>query len=267
MTPPDSAQAADEHAEAEADRVGQLKRELAATRERLRRLQEIDQIHTDFALAVSHELRTPATLISGYAEQLLLRWRTADEQRRYAMVEKINVSSHRLTRLINDILIITEVETSNLAMHLRDVALSEVVAQAVNEVRDRYPGGLPAITESGAVVQVHVDGFRLEQVLICLLDNAVKHSPPQAPITVTCTPQGGEVVIATSDRGGGINPADVERLFTRFGRVQRPLGQSLGGVGLGLYIARQLTEAMNGRIWVESTPGEGSTFFVAVPRR
>ena len=246
------------------ERLAELEQELAGTRERLRNLQEIDQIYTNFALAVSHELRTPLTLISGYAQQLLLRWGNTDEERRYAMVEKINVSSHRLSRLIDDMLLITDVEVGDLPLHVKSVALHEIVTEALDDLRDRCPRGLPAIEVCDAEAWVLADGFRLEQVLICLLDNAVKHSPPQATVTVAWTREGDDVVIAVCDQGAGFDPADTARLFTRFGRVQSTMGQSHGGVGLGLYIARRLTEAMNGRIWADSTRGAGSSFYVAL---
>lgn len=268
MAAPESTQSTGE--QALRDRVSQLERDLAVARERLRNLQELDQIYTDFTHAVSHELRTPLTLISGYAQQLLLRWTATDEARRYTMVEKINVSSRRLARLIDDILLMADVEEGDLPMHVKSVALREIVDQALNEVRDRYPSGLPAISVQGGDAAVLADGFRLEQVLIYLLDNAVKHSPPAATVTVSWRCEGDHVVLAVADQGQGIDPSDMPRLFRRFGRVQRTIGQSHGGVGLGLYIARRLIEAMQGRIWTESTPGAGSTFYISVlasPRR
>lgn len=246
------------------ERLAQLEQELTAARERLRNLQEIDQIYTNFALAVSHELRTPLTLISGYAQQLLLRWDSTDDARRYAMVEKINVSSHRLSRLVDDMLLIADVEAGGLPVHVKSVALHEIVTAALNDLRDRHPQGLPEVEVHGPDAWVEADGFRLEQVLICLLDNAVKHSPPRSAVTLTWDHDGADVVIAVADQGAGFDPADMARLFTRFGRVQSAMGQSHGGIGLGLYIARRLTEAMKGRIWVESTRGRGSIFYVAI---
>src|SRR5207248_7961957 len=121
------------------------------------------------------------------------------------------------------------------------------------------------VTVAGADAQVLADGFRLEQVLICLLDNAVKHAPPHSTVGVTWQRHGATVAIGVSDQGRGIDSADMARLFTRFGRVERTIGQSRGGVGLGLYIARQLTEAMGGAIWVKTARGAGSTFYVSVP--
>lgn len=247
------------------ERVATLEQELAAARERLRQLEQVERIQDDFTAAISHELRTPLTLISGYAQTLLLRWSRTDEERRRVMVEKINISSHRLTRLVEDILLLTDVERGTLPMHIRNVVLSEVTAEALRELRDRHPHGLPAIVVSGAAEQALADGFRLEQVLISLLDNAVKHAPPDSTVTLRWRRAATRIVIEVSDQGGGIDPADIPRLFTRFGRLEHVMGQSLGGVGLGLYIARQLVEAMNGRIWAESAHGAGSTFCVALP--
>ena len=247
------------------ERIAQLERELSSVRKRLRRVEELDRVYTDFVLAVSHELRTPLTLISGYAQKLLLRWTATDEERRRGMVEKINVSSHRLSRLIDDMLLITDVESGDLNVHIRSVALPEVIRAAVTELIDRYPDRTPSITLDGHEERVRADGFRLEQVLIYLLDNAVKHSPPEAPVGVSWRREDEQVVIAVTDQGTGIDPADMARLFTRFSRLQRTMGQSHGGVGVGLYIARHLSEAMGGRIWAESERGQGSTFRVALP--
>jgi signal transduction histidine kinase len=106
----------------------------------------------------------------------------------------------------------------------------------------------------------------MEQALICLIDNAVKHSPPGGVIELSWHDDGSETVIMVRDQGPGIASGDMERLFRRFGRLQQTIGQSHGGVGLGLYIARRLVEAMDGRIWAESERGTGSAFCIAVPR-
>ena len=246
-------------------RVVTLEEELGGVREKLRHMEEIDRIHADFAFAMSHELRTPLTLISGYAQKLLLRWGLTDEERRRDMVEKINVSSHRLSRLIEDMLLVTDVERGELPLRIKSVAVSAAVDQALIDLRDRYQERLPAVVVSGEPLHAVADGFRLEQVLISLLDNAVKHAPAGSTIRVTWCREGQRIRISVADEGIGIDPADVPRLFTRFGRLERVLGQSRGGVGLGLYIARRLVEAMNGEIAIESTPGEGSTFHVTLP--
>ena len=246
-------------------RVALLEDELASTRDKLRYMEEVDRIHADFAFAISHELRTPLTLISGYAQKLLMRWSLTDDERRRGMVEKINVSSRRLTRLIEDMLLVTDVERGELPMHIKSVAVPMVVEQALTDLRDRYQERLPVIVVSGEPVLALADGFRLEQVLICLLDNAVKHAPVDSTITVEWHEVDGRVGITVSDEGKGIEAADLPRIFTRFGRLERVLGQSHGGIGLGLYIARRLVEAMHGAITVDSTPGEGSTFQVTLP--
>ena len=265
MATPESATSQSPGEQALRDRIVGLERELSAARRRLKHLEDLDRTYTDLTLAVSHEFRTPLTLISAYAQKLLLRWQTADDERRLAMVDKINVSSRRLARLVDDMLLSTDVELGELPLHVRAVTVSEVVARAIDEMRERYSEGLPVLATTGDELQAQVDGFRLEQVLICLLDNAVKHSGAFTTVTVSWRRDGDRVVIGVTDQGGGISPADMPRLFQRFGRVQRTLGQSIGGMGLGLYIARRLTEAMGGCVWADSEHGQGSTFFVAVP--
>lgn len=246
------------------ERITGLERELTLVRERLRQLEEIDRVQTDFAFAISHELRTPLTLISGYTQKLLMRWRLTDEDRRRVMIEKINVSSHRLSRLIDDMMLLTDVERGELLVHLKSVAVEDVASEVLGYLRDRYPDTLPHIEVDGSPITALADGFRLEQVLISLLDNAVKHAPPGSTVTLAWRREGAEVVLTVSDQGSGIDAADIPRLFMRFARIERAMNQSHGGVGLGLYIARRLTEAMGGRIWVESAPGMGSAFFVAL---
>jgi signal transduction histidine kinase len=265
MTSPDSAPPQAPVEQALRERIAVLERELSTARKRLRHLEDLDRTYTDLALGVSHELRTPLTLISAYAQKLLLRWTTTDDERRLSMVDKINVSSRRLARLVDDMLLSTDVELGELPLHIRSVAVREVVARAIDEMRERYTEGLPALDTVGDDLYARADGFRLEQVLICLLDNAVKHSGAYTTVTVTWRREGDRVVIAVTDQGGGISPADMPRLFQRFGRVQRTLSQSVGGMGLGLYIARRLTEAMDGCIWAESEHGHGSTFYIAIP--
>ena len=264
MSVSDSAMPLDEHALRE--RISDLERELVTMRHRLNRVEELDRVYSDVAMAVSHELRTPLTLISGYAQQLLLRWNLTDENRRFAMVEKINISSRRLSRLIDDMLLMTDAEVGDLSMQVRSVDLREIVDNAMVEVRDRFRDALPTIEIDGHDVRILADGFRMEQALICLIDNAVKHSPPGGVITLSWHDVGSETVMMVRDQGPGIASGDMERLFRRFGRLQQTIGQSHGGVGLGLYIARRLVEAMDGRIWAESERGAGSAFCIAVPR-
>ncbi len=247
------------------ERIAFLEAELKETRERLRRLENAERIQSDFALAVSHELRTPLTLIRGYVQTLLFRWGTSEELKRRTMVEKINVSSHRLARLIDDIMLTTDVERGELPVVIKHIEVSDIVQSALVELQDRYAELLPPIVVAGPPSGAIADGFRLEQVLISLLDNAVKHTPVNGTVMLVWGADGDDVVIKVSDEGPGIDREDMPRLFTRFGRLENPMMQGNGGVGLGLYIARSLIEAMNGRIWVQSAPGVGSTFSVALP--
>jgi len=247
------------------DRIAFLEAELKETRERLRRLENVERMQSDFALAVSHELRTPLTLIRGYVQTLLFRWGTAEEPKRRTMVEKINVSSHRLARLIDDIMLTTDVERGELPVVIKHIEVSDVVQSALVELQDRYADLLPPIVVAGPPIGAVADGFRLEQVLISLLDNAVKHTPTNGTVMLVWGADGDDVVIKVSDEGPGIDREDIPRLFTRFGRLENPMAQGSGGVGLGLYIARSLIEAMNGRIWVQSAQGVGSTFSIALP--
>lgn len=234
-------------------------------REAVLRLQELDQLRNDFVSTVSHELRTPLTGIKGFTDTLLNYWERMDDGRRVEMVRRINASSSRLERLVHDLLFVSGIESGVLPVRRGVVELHPLIEGAVQEVEAKYRGQEIQARAAAPPLTVLADPHRLQQVLVNLLDNAVKYSPEGRPIRVRWRRAGRAARISVADLGAGINPADYVRLFTRFGKLDRTPRPGQGGTGLGLYISKSLIETMGGRIDVCSRLGWGSVFTVTVP--
>ncbi len=207
----------------------------------------------------SHELRHPVTAIKGYAQ--LMRRRGAYSERG---VETIFAQAERLERLIDDLMMAAQIEARRLDLHMVE---TDLVVEARTAVQQMLSTERPIQFESvDDSVPVLVDRQRLGQVLTNLLSNAAKYSPAGSEIWVRVTRDSGEGSVEVVDRGVGLPPDALPHLFTRFYRVAATSGGAKG-LGLGLYISRQLVEAHGGRISVESELGVGSTFTVRLPVR
>jgi len=228
---------------------------------------EENRARSEFVSNVSHELRTPMTAIKGYTD--LLHAGSVgpinDGQARFLGIIKSNAD--RLTALINDLLDITRVDTGRVRFEPRPMQLFDVVADVVNvlacqaEAKDQtltyeLVGGLPNILG---------DRDRLNQVLTNLVGNAIRYTPKGGEIEVRAYPVDGAVRVDVRDRGIGIAPDDLGRIFERFYRADHPLVRESGGSGLGLAIVKMFVDMHGGRVWVESEQGKGSTFTFVLP--
>jgi two-component system phosphate regulon sensor histidine kinase PhoR len=229
-------------------------------------LKRLERVRRDFVANVSHELRTPVAVISGYAETLAgdLARREPETAARFAGV--IRNHAERLSELIGDLLTLSELEAGKTAMQLVSTPLLPLVASccALLEPKAAHKG---IALDFSAVADIHVlaQRARIEQVLLNLLDNAVKYSPPKAAVRVRAVAAGGMARISLADHGPGIPPDALPRLFERFYRVDAGRSRDEGGTGLGLAIVKHIVQLHGGQVWVESTPGSGSTFHVELP--
>jgi two-component system, OmpR family, phosphate regulon sensor histidine kinase PhoR len=229
-------------------------------------LKSLEKVRREFVANVSHELRTPLTAIRGYAETL--RDGTVTDPRRIGeFAEVIHRNARRLQALIEDLLDLSSVEQGKSRMEIGRVPLAEAVEQVVavvgpvaarkrHDFRVSVPDTLPPLL---------ADKDRLAQVLINLLDNAMKFTPEGGRVSLSAEAANGTVVIHVRDNGVGIPPEDLPRIFERFYRVDRSRDRKEGGTGLGLAIAKHLTVAMGGKIEVRSTPGTGTEFRISFP--
>lgn len=226
---------------------------------------ELDQMKSDFISQVSHELRTPLTTIKTLVGLLREGSQDGDEVREY--LDIIESEVNRQAQLVNDLLEMGRLETGKVSWTVVEVSLSEVAEQAMRAC-------LPLATEKQIVLTGHplpalpkVMGTprRLNQVLVNLLDNAIKYTPPGGRVTVEAGSDEASVWVAVRDTGQGISKSDLPHVFEKFYQVKRA-GWNAEGVGLGLAIARQIVEALDGTIGVESDAGSGSCFTVRLPR-
>ncbi len=222
-------------------------------------------IRDTFVSVASHELRTPLTSIVGYADLLLHRNPPDTTKKRW--VKKILDNGQRLSSMVDDLLNVSRIQSGKVGLTLEKVRLSEVLEEALSLAKEYTDKHEFVVDIEPDLPVVLIDRDKLGQVVGNLLSNAVKYSPNGGRITLSVHNEleKHQIVISITDEGIGISPADKESLFTTFHRIQRPETQGIRGSGLGLYIAKEWTEAMGGKIWLESELNKGSTFFLAIP--
>ena len=210
---------------------------------------------------VSHELRSPLTSVKGYTSLLLNRWdRLKDDQKRM-MLEQVNHDADRVTRLITELLDISRLETGRLVLRRQLVDLATLALNVVEKVRLEYQELQADLSFPEGFPRVYADPDKIEQVLTNLVENACKYgSPTGMSVSGEMTEQ--DVSVSVSDRGEGIPPEDLPKVFTKFFR--RSEGKPTGS-GLGLWISRGLVEAHGGRLEAQSIPGHGTTFRFTLP--
>ena len=232
------------------------------TAEELRRL---SALRADFVSLVSHELRSPMASVIGSARTLQLRWRELSPEQRESFLALIAHETSRLAALVGDVLDTSRIEAGTFSYSFADVDLAELVrdsAAAAEQSQDEVP--VRAVVRE-PLPRVRGDRDRLRQVLINLIDNAVKYSSPGDEVRVEAQSSDARVVIEVRDQGPGILPEHHKLIFEKFGRIQT--GQTAKpGTGLGLFIARSIAEAHGGSLEVRSHPGaSGATFTLSLP--
>ena len=218
----------------------------------------------DFVATASHELRTPLSSVYGAARTLMRR--TLDEARRTELVSLIVDESSRLSAILDELLLASSLDAGALTLRVVPCAAAVLVRGVVELARERAPEAIElAFVNDAPDVSCSADPDRLRQVLVNLVDNAIKYSPGGGLVEVRLTAADGVVRIAVADRGLGIPVAERERIFEKFYRLDPSLTRGVGGTGLGLYICRQLVRGMGGRIAVDGRSGGGSVFVVELP--
>lgn len=233
--------------------------------ERIARLEaerRLNAMQSDFIAMVSHEFGTPLGFIKGYATTLLREDISWDDSTRREFLTIIDEEADRLQELISSLLDSSQLQAGTMKIDLQPVRLDTLIRDVVLRASARYKD-LSIHTDLLPNAIVQVDPTRLSQVFDNLLSNAVKYAPG-ALVSITMTQEGEIIHTAVQDQGPGIDPKHVERLFDRFYRV--PTTQNVArGTGLGLFICRQLVQAHQGTLTVESTLGQGTTFHICLP--
>jgi two-component system phosphate regulon sensor histidine kinase PhoR len=231
----------------------------------LSRLKQMESARKDFVANVSHELRTPLSLIKGYVETLQDGAKDSPETAT-RFLEIIERNADRLQLLIEDLLVISEVESGRVALSLQPVPLRSATAKVIDDFRAKAAAKRIELVNEMPELSLWSDPGRLEQVLGNLLDNAIKYGHADSAIVVTAqTIEGKMAHISVSDHGPGIPAEALDRIFERFYRLDKARSRDQGGTGLGLSIVKHLVHSHGGKVWVTSLPGEGSTFHFTIP--
>jgi two-component system sensor histidine kinase/response regulator len=246
----------------------------------VKQLEELDRLKSRFLSMASHELKTPLTSISGLAQVLLRRMRRRLDEGRpddqewqneqlahVDRLELLNSQTGRLGRLVDELLDVSRIESGKLEFDWAPVDLRQLVREVAARLQ-------PATTQH--TIEVDFDGTsdgvvtadrdHLEQVLDNLVSNAIKFSPDGGTIVVALRSNGRNAELSVSDPGVGIPAHQLEAVFGLFYQAADPVSRRTGGMGLGLYISKEIITRHNGRIWAESAPGHGSTFSISLPR-
>jgi PAS domain S-box-containing protein len=228
----------------------------------------LDELKGEFVATVSHELRTPLAAIYGSAQTLRRKDLELDDERRESLLDVIADESERLTRIAGDILLANTLDSDRLRLAREPVDLGGLTREVVDEMRTCFAERDDiSIQFSSPQLDASVagDADKLRQILMNLIENAVKYSPDGGRVEVGLESHENRVRVLVRDEGIGIPPGEEQRIFGKFYRVDPQLSRGVGGTGLGLYISRELVRRMQGRVSVASHEGKGSTFCVDLP--
>jgi PAS domain S-box-containing protein len=227
----------------------------------------LEQMRSDFVATVSHELRTPLAAIYGAAVTLRREDLDLGEEMTNRLLAVVAEESDRLAQIVNDVLLASHLDSGQLQLRIETVDAAKVTGHVVEAARTHLPDGVTVDLDAvPALPPVAADEQQLRQVLVNLVENAVKYSPEGGPVRVRIEQAGRGIRWAVSDQGLGIPPGERRRVFEKFYRLDPDMTRGVGGTGLGLYICRELVRRLDGRIWVEgNADGKGSTFFVELP--
>ena len=226
----------------------------------------VEQLKSDFVSTVSHELRTPLAAIYGAAMTLRRDDVSLSVDQEEGMLDVISGESERLARIVNDILLASRLDSGAEEVLIARTDAIEIARAVLAAAETHLPPDIELVLSTpDADVHVQADADGLRQVLVNLVENAVKYSPGGGRVELEIALQDGHARFAVRDRGLGIPPSEHERIFEKFFRIDPNLSRGVGGTGLGLYISREIVRRMGGRLRVESEPGAGSTFLFELP--
>jgi PAS domain S-box-containing protein len=225
----------------------------------------LEEEKTDLVATISHELRTPMAAVYGAATTLLHRDQDLDYDHRLELLEMLAREAKRLADITEEVLLTSQLDRGDLRVFHEPIDVDSVIRTTIATMESQLQTVRVDVDVAIAAPVAAGDADRLRQVLLNLLDNAVKYSGADR-VTVRVVTDDGRILIGVSDKGCGIPLADQQRIFEKFYRADPQLRHAPSGTGLGLYIARELTERMGGSLTLTSEPGRGSTFTIALPR-
>lgn len=248
------------------DNVGRVTSGIAIIRN-IQKDHEVEEIKSDFISIVSHELRTPLSAIKGFLSMTLKGDFGELNNKQFHYLTRVYQASQRMIDLVEDLLDVSYIESGKINLNQTPIALENVIQDVVSELASM--GFEKQITlrvnRKHRLPLVLADESRSRQILVNLVNNAIKYSFPKSEVNIDFKVEGDELITSISDQGVGVSPSQVDRIFQKFGRIYNPMSTQAGGTGLGLYIVKRLVESHGGRIWVTSREGKGSRFSFSLP--
>ena len=249
---------------ARVDEEGKLSQTVLYIRDIAER-KKLDELKDELIGLVSHEIRTPLTVIMGGLNTLLSEETRLSPEEKRQLLQDAALETNSLSYLLGDLIELSRAQANRLSLNLEPVAIRSVIKGVVGKLEQQTSAHRFVIDLPPRLPMVQADPIRIERILHNLLENAVKYSPRGGEIRVLAKRDGNHLVIGVRDQGVGISQADQTKLFIPFERLENRGLEEVKGAGLGLMVCRRLVEAHGGRIWVESQPSRGSTFFFTLP--
>jgi len=226
---------------------------------------KLDQLKDEFIGLVSHELRSPLTVIIGAVNTALSEGASLSPEETRQLLQDAAWESESLSHLLGNLLELSRAQADRLLLHTEPISIKSVIQEAVKKIEQQFPKHRFLISLPRQLPPVKADQLRVERILYNLLENAAKYSPQGSEIRVLAKREKDHLTIGVADQGPGISLHDQAKLFQPFQRLEVSRLKGVKGAGLGLLVCRRLVEAHGGRIWVDSEPGRGSTFYFTLP--
>jgi len=226
---------------------------------------KLEQLKEEFIGMVSHELSSPLTVIAGSLNTLLSEEEQLSRDETHHLLQNATLAADTLSHLLGNLLELSRAQADRLILHTEPIKVDLVFKSAVERITEQYSTHKFVINFPKGLPLLNADPMRLERILYNLLDNARKYSPKGSKIMVFTREEKDQLIIGVSDQGVGIPESDQTMIFKPFERLKPAGFEGAKGAGLGLLVCRRLVEVHGGQIWVESTPGQGSTFFFSLP--
>jgi len=226
---------------------------------------KLEQMKDEFISLVSHELRSPLTVIMGAVNTALTEGERLSPEETRQLLQDAALESEALSHRLGNLLELSRVQANRLLLYLEPMSIETALYTEVEKAKQSDSTHDIVLDIPEKLPRVQADDLRVRRILHNLLENAMKYSPQGGEIGVTARAEDGRIVISISDQGIGISAEDQLALFSPFHRLEESMRQGIKGIGLGLLVCRRLVEAHGGRVWVESEPGRGSTFYFTLP--
>lgn len=227
-------------------------------------LQKVDQMRSELVSLVSHQLRAPLTNMSGAVQRIKSDCPVLNPTCT-RMLQILSQQTLRLDHLVKDVLNAARLEAGEMFLQPEPVSVLPVLQQSVEQMQARTDNRRIHLRETPGLPMIYADRDRVVEILVNLLDNAVKYSPPEAEVNLEVRADQTHVTVSVLDNGPGLPPSDLERIFDKYYRLDGSDSQVAYGYGLGLYVCRLLTEALGGRIWAENRPSAGAAISFTLP--